>query len=233
MRKFDRKRPKDEQPGDGRTSMIRTPRLVPRRTGRRTPVLQARDGGGSGQRSDCGGGDFAGSSSGHKASTHIWKLRCDQRRLRRKAALLTVERSPPIKKPNFELTNLQALQHEQIKTVICDPISNRRLDKLDESEQRVVKAAQRSTKANTARNYCAGRVCTWSGRSPTFWTVGGCAARLVRGRQNLNKQFKLAAAFYSLSQLMRNLFGIRHTQTMQKRWAQAGWERFWGVLHYG
>ena len=30
----------------------------------------------------------------------------------------------------------------------------------------------------------------------------------LRGRQNLNKRFKLAAAFYNLSQLMRNLFGI-------------------------
>jgi hypothetical protein len=30
----------------------------------------------------------------------------------------------------------------------------------------------------------------------------------LRGRQNLNKRFKLAAAFYNLSQLMRKLFGM-------------------------
>ena len=43
---------------------------------------------------------------------------------------------------------LQALQQEQIKTVICDPVSNRRMDKLEPAEQRAVKAAGRSTRSN-------------------------------------------------------------------------------------
>jgi hypothetical protein len=30
----------------------------------------------------------------------------------------------------------------------------------------------------------------------------------LRGWENLNKRFKLAAAFYNLSQLMRQLFGV-------------------------
>ncbi len=30
----------------------------------------------------------------------------------------------------------------------------------------------------------------------------------LRGLQNLQKRFKLAAAFYNLSQLMRKLFGV-------------------------
>ena len=30
----------------------------------------------------------------------------------------------------------------------------------------------------------------------------------LRGFENLNKRFKLTAAFYNLSQLMRKLFGI-------------------------
>ena len=37
---------------------------------------------------------------------------------------------------------------------------------------------------------------------------GGMRRATVRGRQNLNKRFKLAAAFYNLAQLRRNLFGI-------------------------
>jgi len=37
---------------------------------------------------------------------------------------------------------------------------------------------------------------------------GGMRRATLRGRQNLNKRFKLAAAFYNLSQLMRKLFGI-------------------------
>ncbi len=37
---------------------------------------------------------------------------------------------------------------------------------------------------------------------------GGMRRATLRGRRNLNKRFKLAAAFYNLSQLMRKLFGI-------------------------
>ena len=37
---------------------------------------------------------------------------------------------------------------------------------------------------------------------------GGMRRATLRGRQNLNKRFKLAAAFYNLSQLMRKLFGM-------------------------
>jgi hypothetical protein len=36
---------------------------------------------------------------------------------------------------------------------------------------------------------------------------GGMRRATLRGWQNLNKRYKLAAAFYNLSQLMRKLFG--------------------------
>lgn len=45
----------------------------------------------------------------------------------------------------YAVEQLQALQQEQIKTVICDPLSNRRLDKLAPAAQRAVRAAKRST----------------------------------------------------------------------------------------
>ena len=37
---------------------------------------------------------------------------------------------------------------------------------------------------------------------------GGMRRTTLRGWENLNKRFKLAAAFYNLSQLMRQLFGF-------------------------
>ncbi len=37
---------------------------------------------------------------------------------------------------------------------------------------------------------------------------GGMRRTTLRGLENLNKRFKLAAAFYNFSQLMRKLFGI-------------------------
>ena len=39
-------------------------------------------------------------------------------------------------------------------------------------------------------------------------TSGGMRRATVRGWENLNKRYKLAAAFYNLSQLMRKLFGF-------------------------
>ncbi len=38
--------------------------------------------------------------------------------------------------------------------------------------------------------------------------AGGMRRTTLRGWENLNKRFKLAAAFYNLSQLMRRLFGF-------------------------
>jgi hypothetical protein len=38
--------------------------------------------------------------------------------------------------------------------------------------------------------------------------AGGMRRTTLRGWENLNKRFKLAAAFYNLSQLMRKLFGF-------------------------
>jgi hypothetical protein len=37
---------------------------------------------------------------------------------------------------------------------------------------------------------------------------GGMRRATLRGWENLNKRYKLAAAFYNLSQLMRKLFGF-------------------------
>jgi hypothetical protein len=120
---------------------------------------------------------------------------------------LTVETSTA-DKGYFEVSQLQALQHEQIKTVICDPISNRRLDKLDESEQHAVKAAQRSTQSQYGQKLLRRRGMHLERAFAHILDCGGMRRTTLRGRQNLNKRFKLAAAFYNLSQLMRNLFGI-------------------------
>ena len=48
----------------------------------------------------------------------------------------------------YAVGQLQELQREQIKTVICDPINKpKRLDKLEPDEQRAVKAASCSTRS--------------------------------------------------------------------------------------
>jgi transposase len=143
-----------------------------------------------------------------EAATHILEAQLTINAARGEAAEgLTVETGTG-DKGYFEVSQLQALQREQIKTVICDPISNRRLDKLDESEQHAVKAARRSAQSQYGRKLLRRRGMHLERAFAHILDCGGMRRATLRGRQNLNKRFKLAAAFYNLSQLMRNLFGI-------------------------
>jgi hypothetical protein len=120
--------------------------------------------------------------------------------------VLTVE-TATADKGYFEVTQVVALQQEQIKTVICDPISNRRLDKLDEPGRQAVKAAHRSTHSKHGKDLLSRRGMPLERAFAHIPDCGGMRRATLRGRQNLNKRFKLAAAFYNLSQLMRKLFG--------------------------
>jgi hypothetical protein len=121
--------------------------------------------------------------------------------------VLTVE-TATADKGYFEVTQVVALQQEQIKTVICDPISNRRMDKLDEAGRQAVKAALRSTQSQYGKNLLRRRGMHLERAFAHILDCGGMRRATLRGRQNLNKRFKLAAAFYNLSQLMRRLFGM-------------------------
>ena len=108
----------------------------------------------------------------------------------------------------YAVGQLQALQQEQIKTVICDPVSQRRMDKLEPAEQRAVKAAGRSTSSNYGKALLRKRGQHIERAFAHILDCGGMRRATLRGLQNLQKRFKLAAAFYNLSQLMRQLFGV-------------------------
>lgn len=121
--------------------------------------------------------------------------------------VLTVE-TATADKGYFEVTQVVALQQERIKTVICDPIGNRRMDKLDEAGRQAVKAAHRSAQSNYGKDLLSRRGMHLERAFAHILDCGGMRRATLRGRQNLNKRFKLAAAFYNLSQLMRKLFGM-------------------------
>jgi len=108
----------------------------------------------------------------------------------------------------YAVGQLQELQREQIKTVICDPINNRRLDKLEPDEQRAVKAAKRSTRSQYGKALLSKRGQHIERAFAHILDCGGMRRATLRGLQNLQKRFKLAAAFYNLSQLMRKLCGV-------------------------
>ena len=121
--------------------------------------------------------------------------------------VLTVE-TATADKGYFEVTQIVALQQEQIKTVIGDPISNRRLDKLDDAGRQAVKAALRSTQSQYGKKLLRRRGMHLERAFAHILDCGGMRRATLRGQHNLNKRFKLAAAFYNLSQLMRKLFGM-------------------------
>ena len=108
----------------------------------------------------------------------------------------------------YAVNELQALQQEDIRTVIADPIDNRRLDKLEPDEKKAVQAARRSTKSTSGKDLLRRRGMHIERSFAHILDCGGMRRTTLRGWENLNKRFKLAAAIYNLSQLMRKLFGI-------------------------
>jgi len=108
----------------------------------------------------------------------------------------------------YAVGELQALQHEGVRTVISDPIDNRRVDKLEPAEQRAVRGAKRSVKSKSGKELLRRRGMHIERSFAHILDAGGMRRATLRGWENLNKRFKLAAAFYNLSQLMRKLFGF-------------------------
>jgi transposase len=123
------------------------------------------------------------------------------------ADTLTVE-TVTADKGYYAVEEMQALQHEEIKTVIADPVSNRRLDKLAPQQRQAVQAASRSTRSQYGKALLRRRGMHIERSFAHILDCGGMRRATLRGWENLNKRFKLAAAFYNLSQLMRKLFGF-------------------------
>ncbi len=122
----------------------------------------------------------------------------------------------------YSVSELQALQHEGIRTVISDPIDNRRVDKLEAAEQRAVRAAKRSVQCKSGKELLRRRGMHIERSFAHILDAGGMRRNTLRGWENLNKRFKLAAAFYNLSQLMRTLFGFETPNSWPPAWKGPG-----------
>ena len=92
--------------------------------------------------------------------------------------------------------------------MIADPIDNRRLDKLEPAQKKAVQAARRSVKSKSGKALLRRRGMHIERSFAHILDCGGMRRATLRGWENLNKRYKLAAAFYNLSQLMRKLFGF-------------------------
>jgi transposase len=108
----------------------------------------------------------------------------------------------------FSVAELAAIQQWGIKTVISDPISNRRLDKLDAEELAAVRRARRSTRSGYGKALLRRRGMHIERSFAHILDSGGMRRATLCGQENLDKRYKIAAATYNLSQLMRKLFGV-------------------------
>lgn len=103
---------------------------------------------------------------------------------------------------------LQQLQAEGIRTVISDPVRNRKMDKLEPAEAQVVRNAKRSARSQSGKALLRRRGMHLERSFAHILDAGGARRTTLRGLVNLNKRFKVSAAIYNLSQLMRRLFGV-------------------------
>jgi transposase len=103
---------------------------------------------------------------------------------------------------------LQQLQAEGIRTVISDPVKNRKVDKLGKAEAQAVRNAKRSAGSKSGKALLRRRGMHLERSFAHILDAGGARRTTLRGLENLNKRFKVSAAIYNLSQLMRKLFGV-------------------------
>ena len=123
----------------------------------------------------------------------------------------------------YDVQEIKKLQSQGIKTVISDRLSDkRRLDKLGKEDLAAVKSARRSAQSKYGKDLLRRRGMHLERPFAHILDCGGMRRATLKGLEKLNKRFKVAAAFYNLSQLMRRLIGFG----TPKQW-EAGHE---GVL---
>ena len=120
---------------------------------------------------------------------------------------LTIE-SAAADKGYHAVEEMQALQDEGIRTVISDPVKNRKLEKLDPVQAQVLRKAKRSAGSKAGKALLRRRGMHLERSFAHVLDAGGARRTTLRGRENLNKRYKMSAAIYNLSQLMRKLFGV-------------------------
>jgi transposase len=103
---------------------------------------------------------------------------------------------------------MKLLHAEGIRTVISDPVKNRKVENLDKEDARVVRNAKRSASSKSGKALLRRRGMHLERSFAHILDAGGARRTTLRGLVNLNKRFKVSAAIYNVSQLMRELFGV-------------------------
>lgn len=123
------------------------------------------------------------------------------------ADTLTIQ-SATADKGYHAVEELKPLQAEGIQTVIPDPVKNRKVEDLSKEDAAAVRQAKCSTTSKSGKELLRRRGMHLERSFAHLLDAGGARRTTLRGLANLNKRFKISAAIYNLSQLMRKLFGV-------------------------
>lgn len=127
----------------------------------------------------------------------------------------------------FALEQIKELQALGIKTVISDPQrGKRRLERLAAPERAVLQRAHRASTSQYGKALLRQRGQHLERSFEHVLDAGGLRRASLRGRENLTKRYKLGAAFYNLSQLLRKQHGIG----TPRQWLAAGRRRLGAPL---
>jgi transposase len=110
---------------------------------------------------------------------------------------------------------LSQLHQEGIRTVISDSVKHRNLDQLSPEAAKAVRAAKRSVRSKSGKQLLKQRGQHLERSFAHVLDAGGARRTTLRGLENLNKRFKVSAAIYNLSQMMRAIWGVG----TPKQWA--------------
>jgi hypothetical protein len=116
----------------------------------------------------------------------------------------------------YQVDELEALQWTGIQTAMSDPIDNRRVDRLTESERRAVRAARRTVHSKTGKALLRRRGEFVERSFEHVLDCGGARRTTLRGRENVRKRYLVQAACANLSLLLRQLVGLG---TPKQAWA--------------
>jgi transposase len=108
----------------------------------------------------------------------------------------------------YKVKEVTAIQGRGLKTVISDPIDNRKLEKLSVEEQNAVRAAKESVSAEYGKELLKRRGELLERSFEHALDCGGARQTTLRGTENILKRYLIQAMGVNLSLLLRTLIGI-------------------------
>lgn len=166
-----------------------------------------------------------------RLSQRIVEARGTLHRTMPKVAAKKLMRSVAADKGYFALEEIKSIQGLGIKTVISDKWEKTRpYKRLSKEDQQGLRKAKQARESKYGRALLRQRGPHLERSFCHILDEGGLRWASLRGRINLTKRYKLGAAFYNLSQLLRKLYGIGTT----RQWMAASsgdWAAFFRLLN--